>query len=294
MQWRFVVHPLNPRTLQYHRTLRAMMSHPCMLTIARQILTKRRDSLSVLAARYGRHLDIALSRAPEQLTMDRPGGIHNRGPNRVQNVEEVPLNPPALVMSEVLKKDYVDFVELHVKDSPSYEERIAARIAEVSPMKLEAARPDLSMSGRATLSDARALLTREIQKIQQIRQSPCDAVVDTSIDEDGLYESSIARMSISLSRRVDFGELDLPAHLSLLECRAFGLRQVCFSIVLSWLILALLHRFLLFVCAPESNFYLWMVNVILGCRRWVAEIYCRSTIPRLRSTRSLEGSMDSS
>ena len=151
-----------------------------------------------------------------------------------------------------------------------------------------------SASGRATLSDARALLTREIQKIQKIRQGPCDAVVDTSIDEDGLYESSIARMSNSLSRRVDFGELDLPAHLSLLECRAFGLRQVCFSIVLSWLILALLHRFLLFVCAPESNFYLWMVNVILGCRRWVAEIYCRSTIPRLRSTRSLEGSMDSS
>ena len=119
-----------------------------------------------------------------------------------------------------------------------------------------------SASGRATLSDARALLTREIQKIQKIRQGPCDAVVDTSIDEDGLYESSIARMSNSLSRRVDFGELDLPAHLSLLERRAFGLRQICFSIVLRWLLIALLHRLLLLVRAPESNFYLWMVNVM--------------------------------
>ena len=54
-----------------------------------------------------------------------------------------------------------------------------------------------SASGRATVSDARALLTREIQKIQKIRQGPCDAVVDTSVDEDGLYECSIARMSIS-------------------------------------------------------------------------------------------------
>ena len=127
-----------------------------------------------------------------------------------------------------------------------------------------------SASGRATLTDARALLTREIQKI---RQGPCDAVVDTSIDEDGLYESSIARMSNSLSRRVDFGELDLPAHLSLLERRAFGLRQICFSIVLRWLLLALLHRLLLFVRAPESNFYLWMVNVdMLGYRRRMTEL----------------------
>ena len=126
-----------------------------------------------------------------------------------------------------------------------------------------------SCSGRATLSDARALLTREIQKI---RQGPCDAVVDTSIDEDGLYESSIARMSNSLSRRVDFGELDLPAHLSLLERRAFGLRQICFSIALSLVLLALLHRFVLFACSPESNFYLWMVNVMLGYRRRMMEL----------------------
>ena len=63
-----------------------------------------------------------------------------------------------------------------------------------------------SASGRATLTDARALLTREIQKIQKNRQGSCDAVVDISINEDGLYESSIAHMSNSLSRRVDFGE----------------------------------------------------------------------------------------
>ena len=37
-----------------------------------------------------------------------------------------------------------------------------------------------SASGRATLTDARALLTREIQKI---RQGSCDAVVDISIDD---------------------------------------------------------------------------------------------------------------
>ena len=79
-------------------------------------------------------------------------------------------------------------------------------------------------------------------------------------------------MSNSLSRRVDFGELDLPAHLSLLERRAFGLQQICFSIVLSWLLLALLHRFLLFVRAPESNFYLRMVNVMLGYRRRMMEL----------------------
>ena len=78
-----------------------------------------------------------------------------------------------------------------------------------------------SASGRATPTDARALLTREIQKI---RQGPCDAVVDISINEDGLYESYIARMSIYPSRRVYFGELDPPAHLSLLECRIVGLR----------------------------------------------------------------------
>ena len=81
-----------------------------------------------------------------------------------------------------------------------------------------------SASGRATLTDARALLPREIQKIQKIRQGSCDAVVDISINEDGLYESYIARMSIYPSRRVYFGELDPPAHLSLLECRIVGLR----------------------------------------------------------------------
>ena len=79
-------------------------------------------------------------------------------------------------------------------------------------------------------------------------------------------------MSNSLSRRVDFGELDLPAHLSLLERRAFGLRQICFSIVLRWLLIALLHRLLLLVRAPESNFYLWMVNVMLGYWRQMMEL----------------------
>ena len=126
-----------------------------------------------------------------------------------------------------------------------------------------------SASGRATLSDARALLTREIQKI---RQGPCDAVVDTSIDEDGLYESSIARMSNSLSRRVDFGELDLPAHLSLLERRTVGLRRIRLSIVFSCLVHAFLHRFLLSACSPESNSFLWMVTVMLGYRRRMTEL----------------------
>ena len=40
-----------------------------------------------------------------------------------------------------------------------------------------------SASGRATLTDARALSTREIQKIRKIRQGSCDAVVAISIDE---------------------------------------------------------------------------------------------------------------
>ena len=129
-----------------------------------------------------------------------------------------------------------------------------------------------SASGRATLTDARALLTREIQKIQKNRQGSCDAVVDISINEDGLYESYIARMSIYPSRRVYFGELDPPAHLSLLECRIVGLRQICLSIVLSCLVHALLHIFLLFACSPESNSFLWMVTVMLSYRRRMTEL----------------------
>ena len=129
-----------------------------------------------------------------------------------------------------------------------------------------------SASGRATLTDARTLLTREIQKIQKIRQGSCDAVVNISINQDGLYESSIARMSICPSRRVYFGELDPPAHLSLLERRTVGLRRICLSIVFSCLVHAFLHRFLLSTCSPESNSFLWMVTVMLGYRRPMTEL----------------------
>ena len=129
-----------------------------------------------------------------------------------------------------------------------------------------------SASGRATLSDARALLTREIQKIQKIRQGSCDAVVDISINEDGLYESSVACMCIYLSRRVYFGELVPPAHLSRLEPRTVGLQQMCLSIVLSCLVHALLHIFRLSACSPESDSFLWMVTVMLGYRRRMTEL----------------------
>ena len=129
-----------------------------------------------------------------------------------------------------------------------------------------------SASGRATLSDARALLTREIQKIQKIRQVSCHAGVDISINEDGLYESPIALMSSNSSRTVYFGELDPPAHLSLLERHIVGLRQVRLSIVLGCVVHVLLHRFLLSARYPESDSFLWMVTVMLGYRRQMTEL----------------------
>ena len=126
--------------------------------------------------------------------------------------------------------------------------------------------------GRPTPTDARALLTREIQKIQKIRQGSCDAVVDISINEDGLYESYIARMSIYPSRRVYFVELDPPAHLWLLKRRTVELRHNCLSIVLNRVLHALLHIFMIFVCSPRSSSYLWMVTDMPGYRRRMTEL----------------------
>ena len=77
-----------------------------------------------------------------------------------------------------------------------------------------------SASGRATPTDARALLTREIQKIQRIRKSSIGAVVDSQTTTSELSETSIAPVSIFTVRRAYFGGLDAPAHPWLLERRA--------------------------------------------------------------------------
>ena len=81
-----------------------------------------------------------------------------------------------------------------------------------------------SASGRATPTDARALLTQEIPKIQKIHSSSVAAVVDTEIGSNGVSETSLACMSSSLARRAYFGGLGVPAHPRLLECRARGIR----------------------------------------------------------------------
>ena len=79
-------------------------------------------------------------------------------------------------------------------------------------------------SGRATPTDARALLTQEIPKIQKIHSSSVAAVVDTEIGSKGVSEGSLARMSSFLARRAYFGGLGAPAHPRLLECRARGIK----------------------------------------------------------------------
>ena len=81
-----------------------------------------------------------------------------------------------------------------------------------------------SASGRATATDARALLTRKIQEIQKIHSSSVAAVVDTEIGSNGVSETSLARMRSFLARRAYFGGLGAPAHPRLLECRARGIK----------------------------------------------------------------------
>ena len=81
-----------------------------------------------------------------------------------------------------------------------------------------------SASGRATPTDARALLTQEIPKIQKLHSSSVTAVVDTETGSNGVSDTSLARMSSSPARRAHFGELDAPAHPRLLECRARGIK----------------------------------------------------------------------
>ena len=44
-----------------------------------------------------------------------------------------------------------------------------------------------SASGRATATDARALLTRKIQEIQKIHSSSVATVVDTGIGSNGIF-----------------------------------------------------------------------------------------------------------
>ena len=83
-----------------------------------------------------------------------------------------------------------------------------------------------SASGRATPTDARALLTQEIPKIQKMHSSSVAAVADTEIGSNGGSETSLARMSSFLAGRTYFGGLgSAPAHPRLLECRAHGIRS---------------------------------------------------------------------
>ena len=81
-----------------------------------------------------------------------------------------------------------------------------------------------SASGRVTPTDARALLTQEIPKIQKTHSSSVAAVVDTKIGSRGFSETSLARMSSFLAGRAYFGGLGAPAHPRLLECRARGIK----------------------------------------------------------------------
>ena len=89
-----------------------------------------------------------------------------------------------------------------------------------------------SASGRATATDARALLTQEIHKIPKIHWSSVDAVVDTGIGSEGMSDTSLAHMSSSPDRWAYFSGLDAPAHHRLSERRVREIRLAYLSFLL--------------------------------------------------------------
>ena len=89
-----------------------------------------------------------------------------------------------------------------------------------------------SASGRATATDARALLTQEIQKIPKIHSSSVDAFVDTGIGSERIPDTSLAHMSSSPDWWVYFSGLDAPAHHRLSERRVREIRLAYLSFLL--------------------------------------------------------------
>ena len=84
---------------------------------------------------------------------------------------------------------------------------------------------------RRTPTDARALLTQEIQKIPKIHWSSVDAVVDTGIGSEGMSDTSLAHMSSSPDRWAYFSGLDAPAHPRLSERRVREMRPSYLSLL---------------------------------------------------------------